>query len=92
MLGSLAEAEALQHESIELARGIGDDPLLAMRTIALGQILAVRGRLDEAEDAYDASGRLLIDNPEPQAEISRRDLASADRPGTAAMRPPSLQG
>ena len=75
LLGGLAEAEAFQRESIELARGVGDDPLLAMRTIALGQVLAVRGRLDEAQDAYDASGRLLIDNPEPQAEIIRRELA-----------------
>ena len=76
LLGNLAEAEALQRESIELARGIGDDPLLTMRTIALGSILAMRGRLGEARDAYDASGLLLTDNPEPQAEILRLDLAS----------------
>ena len=76
LLGNLAEAEALQRESIELARDIGDDPLLTMRTIALGSILAMRGRLGEAGDAYDASGVLLTDNPEPQAEILRLDLAS----------------
>ena len=47
-----------------------------MRTIALGSILAVRGRVREARDAYDASGLLLADNPEAQAEVLRLDLAS----------------
>ena len=35
-LGHLAESETLELESIELARAIGDDPLLGMRIVALG--------------------------------------------------------
>ena len=77
LLGNLAEAEARQRESIELARDIGDDPLLTdVYQIALGSILAMRGRRGEAQDAFDASGLLLTDNPEPQAEVLRLDLAS----------------
>ncbi|HEY7666814.1 MAG TPA: AAA family ATPase, partial [Actinomycetota bacterium] len=67
-LGNLEEGEALTRRSIELARAIGDAPLLGMRLSALGSILAARAHLDEAAEAYEASARILADNPEPQAE------------------------
>jgi tetratricopeptide (TPR) repeat protein len=69
LLGNLTEAEVLGRESIELARAIGDDPLLGMRLTAVGSVVAARGRIDEASEAYEAAGRILADNPEPQAEF-----------------------
>jgi tetratricopeptide (TPR) repeat protein len=67
-LGDLEEAEALTRDSITLARSIGDDPLLGMRLTGLGDVLVLRGRTDEAEEAFRASGRILEENPEPQSE------------------------
>ena len=75
-LGNLAEAEALARESIELATAIGDDPLAGMRTVALGNVLLLRGRVDEAQEAYEISSRILDENPEAQHEIYQTLLAA----------------
>ena len=47
-----------------------------MRLSALGSILATRGRLDEASEAYVGSERILADNPEPQAEFVHLELGA----------------
>jgi class 3 adenylate cyclase/tetratricopeptide (TPR) repeat protein len=85
-LGHLAEAERLQREAMERAAAVGDDPLLGMRTISLGQIVATRGRLEEAEESYRASFEALPEHREPQADITRLQLAAmlARRGGDAA--------
>ena len=62
LLGNLAEAEALQRESIELARGIGDDPLL--------DDAYDRARLDPG-DAWSpgrGAGRLRCIRPPPDGQ------------------------
>ena len=78
LLGNLAEAEALQRESIELARAYRRRSARSRcATIALGSILAMRGRVDEARDAYDASGASSLDTTRNrQAEFLRLDLAA----------------
>jgi tetratricopeptide (TPR) repeat protein len=75
-LGNLAEAEAMVRESMELARSIGDDPLLGMRLDALAWIAVVRGRVDEAQEAHRAAGVILSANREQQVEAVQSAVAA----------------
>ncbi len=67
LLGNLAEAEALHRESIELARSIGDDPLVGMMLDSLAWIAVTRGRVAEAREAHDTAERILAAHAEHQA-------------------------
>jgi hypothetical protein len=48
-----------------------------MRIAAFAGIVVVRGRIDEAQEAYGESARILDENPEPQVDIYRRSLEAA---------------
>ena len=76
IIGDLAEAEALTRESIRMATANGDEPLRAMRIVALGTIHIARGRIDDAQASYDEAERVFAENPEPQMEIYSLDLAA----------------
>jgi class 3 adenylate cyclase/tetratricopeptide (TPR) repeat protein len=73
-LGTLPEAERYQREALDLARAVGDEPLVGMRLDGLARVLALRGNLDEAEMLADESRRILSANPEPQSEIYMHGL------------------
>lgn len=68
-LGRLREAEADQREAVELARTVGDEPLIGMRLSALAIALAFQGRLEEAEETHGASVPIIRANPEPQSWV-----------------------
>ena len=67
--GDLAEAERLTRDSLDDAVAAGDQPLAGMRHALLACIWLWRGRLDDAVEAMVRADEILIDKPEPQAEI-----------------------
>jgi hypothetical protein len=67
VLGHLAEAEEKTRLSIDLARRVGDAPLEGQRLVALGILVAMRGRLDEAAQIRAEAAPIMAANPEPQA-------------------------
>jgi class 3 adenylate cyclase/tetratricopeptide (TPR) repeat protein len=66
LLGRLAESEEHQRLALDLARRVGDEPLIGMRLIALATIVLMRGRIDEAIAYRDEAAPILAANPEPQ--------------------------
>ena len=88
ILGRLEESEEHQRNAVELARRIGDEPLLGQRLISLAITVVLRGRIDEAIAIRDEGAPFMAANPEPQADPflptfegylaeGRRDLAAA---------------
>jgi class 3 adenylate cyclase/tetratricopeptide (TPR) repeat protein len=68
-LGELEEAERATRASLENALAVGDDPLAGQRYGVLAAVLLWRGRIDDAEAAMQRSDEILVDKPEPQAQI-----------------------
>ncbi|MGA9161655.1 MAG: AAA family ATPase, partial [Actinomycetota bacterium] len=66
LLGRLEESEQDQRLAIDLARRVGDEPLIGMRLITLATVLLMRGRVDEAVTQRDEAAPILAANPEPQ--------------------------
>ncbi|HEY7526136.1 MAG TPA: AAA family ATPase [Candidatus Limnocylindria bacterium] len=66
LLGQLERAEEYQHQSLALARRVGDEPLIGQRLTALAGILAERGQLEAATEARDEAAPLLMANRESQ--------------------------
>jgi tetratricopeptide (TPR) repeat protein len=69
LLGRLEEAEEHQRRAIELARRMGDAPLLGMRLISLAGVVALRGRIDEAIGYRDEAAPIMAANPERQSDL-----------------------
>ncbi|HYG72852.1 MAG TPA: AAA family ATPase [Actinomycetota bacterium] len=67
VLGRLEESERYEREAVELARRIGDTPLLGQRLISLALTVLVRGRVDDAVAIRDEAVPIMAANPEPQA-------------------------
>jgi tetratricopeptide (TPR) repeat protein len=88
LLGQLEDAETYERQAVDLARRVGDEPLVGMRLISLALVLVQRGRLEEAVAVREEALPILRANPEPQADIfvplfdgylaiGRRDLRAA---------------
>jgi class 3 adenylate cyclase/tetratricopeptide (TPR) repeat protein len=97
LIGDLEEAEEKQRLSLDLARRVGDVPLIGMRLIALAVVVLMRGRFEEARGFRDEAGPILAANPEPQAmpllpsfdglfQLGRGDLREAVPAFVAAAR------
>jgi tetratricopeptide (TPR) repeat protein len=69
VLGDLPAAEDLQREAIDVAIAAGDEPLLGMRRQSLAWVLALRGRLDEADESIETAMDLMREIPEVQYEL-----------------------
>ena len=67
VLGRLEEAEQHQRLAVDLARRVGDEPLIGQRLICLGWAVLMRGRIDEAVSYREEAAPLIAANPEPQA-------------------------
>ena len=67
LLGRLEESEEQERLAIELARRVGDEPLIGQRLASLAIVVAMRGRGDEAQTLRDEAAPILDANPEPQA-------------------------
>jgi predicted ATPase len=70
-LGDLVSAEDLARESLAYAIESHDQPLVALRYPILANVLLLRGRVDEAEEAMARAHELLRGDEEPQGEIPR---------------------
>ena len=60
LLGRLEESEEHQRLAVDLARRVGDEPLIGQRLITLATVVLMRGRIDEAvayRDEADPSWR-----------------------------------
>jgi class 3 adenylate cyclase/tetratricopeptide (TPR) repeat protein len=68
LLGRLEESEEKERFALELARQVGDEPLIGQRLASLGVVVAMRGRDAEATDLRDEAAPILRANPEPQAD------------------------
>jgi class 3 adenylate cyclase/tetratricopeptide (TPR) repeat protein len=66
LLGRLEESEAHQRLAVDLARRVGDEPLIGQRLITLATVVLMRGRLDEAISLRDEGAPIMAANPEPQ--------------------------
>jgi class 3 adenylate cyclase/tetratricopeptide (TPR) repeat protein len=66
--GALDESEQHQRLALDLARRVGDEPLIGMRLTGLANVMLIRGRIDEAIAARDEAEPILKANPEPQIE------------------------
>ena len=96
LLGRLEESEAHQSLALELARRVGDEPLIGQRLMTLATVVLMRGRVDEAVAYRDEGAPIMAANPEPQGlmfvpqfdgylGLARRDRAAvADRFAEAA--------
>jgi class 3 adenylate cyclase/tetratricopeptide (TPR) repeat protein len=67
MIDSVDEAASITLEALQLARTIGDEPLLCMRLASHALMLTERGAFDEASAALDEAATILDSNPEPQS-------------------------
>jgi class 3 adenylate cyclase/tetratricopeptide (TPR) repeat protein len=67
VLGRLEEAEGYQRHALEIARRVGDEPLVGQRLAALSLVLLERGRLDEAVSYLEEGAAVIATSPEPQA-------------------------
>ena len=67
LMGRYDDAEAALRQSVELAKRVGDEPLLGQRLIGLGICLATRGRLDEADACRAEAIPIVEANQERQA-------------------------
>ena len=67
MIDSVDEAAGITLEALQLARTIGDEPLLCMRLASHALMLTERGAFDEASAALDEAATILDSNPEPQS-------------------------
>jgi class 3 adenylate cyclase len=96
LLGRLEDAEQAQRQSLELARRVGDEPLIGQRLAALAIVLAERGRQEDATSVRDESGPYLTANRESQDShfmpyldgllaVGRGDLAAATGPFVEAV-------
>jgi hypothetical protein len=59
--GEAEQAEALAHEAVEVARGVGLRLFLVMALVRAGEVAAVLGRLDRTEEVLVESLSLLRD-------------------------------
>jgi class 3 adenylate cyclase/tetratricopeptide (TPR) repeat protein len=66
LLGRLEESEEHQRLALDLARRVGDEPLIGMRLISLATVVLMRGRIEEAIGFRDEAAPILAANPEPQ--------------------------
>lgn len=71
--GRYDEAEALALEAIAIAIDLGDQYLVAINTMVLGNVLREAGDLDGARAAYAEAGRLaqLVGRPDIEGRSSR---------------------
>jgi tetratricopeptide (TPR) repeat protein len=67
LLGLLEEAEQNQLLAIDLARRVGDAPLIGQRLAMLATVVLMRGRIDEAVAYRDEAAPIVAANPEPQS-------------------------
>ena len=67
LLGGLEESEERERFALELARRVGDEPLIGQRLASLGIVLVMRGRGAEAIGYRGEAAPILEANPEPQA-------------------------
>jgi tetratricopeptide (TPR) repeat protein len=67
-IGRLDEAHEYLERAVELARRVGDMPLVGMRMAALAQNLLFRGRVEEAIALRSEALPIIEADPEPQAE------------------------
>jgi predicted ATPase/class 3 adenylate cyclase len=67
LLGGFEESEERERFALELARRVGDEPLIGQRLASLGIVLVIRGRGAEAIGYRDEAAPILEANPEPQA-------------------------
>jgi class 3 adenylate cyclase/tetratricopeptide (TPR) repeat protein len=68
LLGRFEESEERERFAVELARRVGDEPLIGQRLASLGLVVAMRGRGAEAQTLRDQAAPILEANPEPQAD------------------------
>ena len=66
VLGRLEETEAYQRQSLEIARRVGDEPLIGQRLTAVGFVMLERGRMEEAVSYRDEAATVIAASPEPQ--------------------------
>jgi class 3 adenylate cyclase/tetratricopeptide (TPR) repeat protein len=91
LLGRLEESEERERSALELARRVGDEPLIGQRLASLGIVVAMRGRGAEAAGYRDEAAPILLANPEPQAGsfIPQLDaylaMQRGDRPAAAEL-------
>ena len=69
LLGRLEESEAHQRLAVDLARRVGDEPLIGQRLITLATVVLMRGRVDEAVAYRDEAAPIMAANPEPQGLV-----------------------
>jgi len=67
MIDSVDEAAGITLEALQLARTIGDEPLLCMRLASYSVMLTEQGAFGEASAALDEAATILDSNPEPQS-------------------------
>lgn len=67
LLGRYEESEERERFAVELARRVGDEPLMGQRLASLGIVVAMRGRGTEAIGYRNEAEPILLANPEPQA-------------------------
>jgi tetratricopeptide (TPR) repeat protein len=68
LIGRLEEAEEHLAKAVELARRIGDMPLIGMRLSSLAMTVLFRGRVEEALAIWTEARPIVVANPEPQIE------------------------
>lgn len=67
--GPTHEALTMALEAVDLARRIGDEPLVGMRLGGLAIVHALRGEIDEATATRDLVAPLADANPDPQLRL-----------------------
>ncbi len=96
-LGDLDEAEQMTRDAVEHGLSAGDEPLIGLRYMILAEVLGLRGRLDEAEAAMEASDRVPAEpsgapgRDPPRGDRGRARARSRPR-GRGALAPPSGGG
>ncbi len=68
-LGRLHEAAEYHQTSVDLAKRVGDAPLISQRVLAQAANFVARGRIEEGRALRDEAAPLLGANPEKQANF-----------------------